>query len=61
MLEENLEHTFPRDPYRQMGGYVKRCLGLRFTSKVENPEGLRIQELFIGGRPAEPRGAVIAV
>lgn len=54
MLEENLEHTFSRDPYRQMGGYVKRGLGLRFTFKIENPPGLRIQELFIGGQPVEP-------
>jgi S-sulfosulfanyl-L-cysteine sulfohydrolase len=37
-----------------MGGYVKRCLGLRFTFKVGNPAGLRIQELFIAGRQAEP-------
>ena len=29
MLEENLERTYAADPYRQMGGYVKRCLGLR--------------------------------
>ena len=27
MLEENLEHAFARDPYHQMGGYVKRLLG----------------------------------
>jgi len=23
MMEENLEHTFSRDPYNQMGGYLK--------------------------------------
>ena len=28
MLEENLERTFAADPYAQMGGYAKRCLGL---------------------------------
>jgi 2',3'-cyclic-nucleotide 2'-phosphodiesterase (5'-nucleotidase family) len=27
MLEESLEHVFARDPYHQMGGYVKRMLG----------------------------------
>jgi 2',3'-cyclic-nucleotide 2'-phosphodiesterase (5'-nucleotidase family) len=47
MMEENLEHTFSRDPYRQMGGYVKRCLGLNIYFKVENPYGKRIQEFFI--------------
>jgi len=50
MMEENLERTFSRDPYQQMGGYVKRCLGLNIYFKVENPEGKRIQELFIGGK-----------
>lgn len=54
MLEENLEHTFSRDPYQQMGGYVKRGLGLRLYVKIENPPGLRIQELYIGGERAEP-------
>lgn len=50
MMEENLERTFSRDPYRQMGGYVKRCLGLNIYFKVENPEGKRIQEFFVDGK-----------
>jgi 2',3'-cyclic-nucleotide 2'-phosphodiesterase (5'-nucleotidase family) len=50
MMEENLEHTFSRDPYQQMGGYVKRCLGLNIYFKVENPEGKRIQDFFVGGK-----------
>ena len=48
MLEENLEKTFSCDPYKHMGGYVKRCLGLTVYFKIENPSGLRIQELFAG-------------
>ncbi len=48
MLEENLERTFSCDPYQQMGGYVKRCLGLNVYFKIENPPGLRIQKLFAG-------------
>ncbi len=28
MLEDYLERTFSRDPYKQMGGYVKSCLVL---------------------------------
>jgi 2',3'-cyclic-nucleotide 2'-phosphodiesterase (5'-nucleotidase family) len=43
MLEEDLELTFSRDPYGQMGGYVKRCLGLTAYVKVENPAGHRIE------------------
>lgn len=48
MLEENLERTFSCDAYNQMGGYVKRCLGLNVYFKIENPAGQRIQELFVG-------------
>jgi len=50
MMEENLEHLFSRDPYNQMGGYLKRCMGLNLYFKVENPPGQRIQELFVKGR-----------
>lgn len=48
MLEENLEHTFASDPYKQMGGYLKRSLGITMFVKLENPNGMRIQRLFIG-------------
>ena len=51
MMEENLEHTFARNPYDQMGGYVKRCLGLNLYAKIENPAGQRVQQIFVGGRP----------
>lgn len=51
MLEDNLEHTFSRDPYQQMGGYVKRMLGLNLYVKVENGTGDRIQQLFVHGEP----------
>jgi len=50
MMEENLEHTFSRNPYRQMGGYAKRCSGLNIYFKVENPEGRRIHDFFVGGK-----------
>lgn len=39
MLEENLERTFSCDPYKHMGGYVKRCLGLNVYFKIETPPG----------------------
>ncbi len=54
MLEENLERTFSCDPYKQMGGYVKRCLGLNVYFKIENPAGQRIQKIFIGKDEAKP-------
>jgi 2',3'-cyclic-nucleotide 2'-phosphodiesterase (5'-nucleotidase family) len=53
MLEDNLERTFSCDPYQQMGGYVKRCLGLTVYFKMENPSGHRIQKLFAGNEEVE--------
>jgi 2',3'-cyclic-nucleotide 2'-phosphodiesterase (5'-nucleotidase family) len=55
MLEENLERTFSCDPYNQMGGYVKRCLGLNVYFKIENPSGHRIQKLFAGDEEVQPQ------
>ena len=60
MLEENLERTFAVDPYRQMGGYVKRCLGLGAYVKLENPAGQRLQQLFIGDQPVQPERSYTA-
>src|ERR1035437_5760998 len=48
MLEENLERALSADPYHQIGGHVKRCLGLKLYVKFENPSGSRIQQLFVG-------------
>jgi 2',3'-cyclic-nucleotide 2'-phosphodiesterase (5'-nucleotidase family) len=53
MLEENLERTFASDPFDQMGGYIKRGLGLTVYFKIENPAGQRIQQVFIGNEPLE--------
>lgn len=46
MLEENLERTFSADPMSQMGGYIKRCLGIHVKMRIENPNGYRIQQIF---------------
>jgi 2',3'-cyclic-nucleotide 2'-phosphodiesterase (5'-nucleotidase family) len=54
MLEENMERTFSRDPYQQMGGYLKRALGLKAYIKAENPDGQRLQKLFVGEQPVHP-------
>jgi 2',3'-cyclic-nucleotide 2'-phosphodiesterase (5'-nucleotidase family) len=54
MLEENLERTFARDPYDQMGGYVKRGLGFTAYIKIENPPGQRVQQVFVGHERLEP-------
>lgn len=53
MLEENLERTFSADALKQMGGYVKRCVGISVKMRIENPKGHRIQQLFISDMPIE--------
>ncbi|HET9017539.1 MAG TPA: 5'-nucleotidase C-terminal domain-containing protein [Thermomicrobiaceae bacterium] len=54
MIEENLERTFARDPFHQMGGFVKRALGLRAYVRLENPAGHRLQTLFVGDDVVRP-------
>jgi S-sulfosulfanyl-L-cysteine sulfohydrolase len=54
MLEENLEHTFSRDPFQQMGGYLKRAMGIRAYIKIENPPMHRIHKLFIAEEEVKP-------
>jgi S-sulfosulfanyl-L-cysteine sulfohydrolase len=49
LYEENLEATFACDPWKQRGGYVKRCRGLELAVKLENPVGERIQEIRVDG------------
>jgi S-sulfosulfanyl-L-cysteine sulfohydrolase len=50
MMEQNLESVFSPDPFKQMGGYVKRCFGVNLGVKIENPAGRRIQDCFVEGR-----------
>ncbi len=54
MLEENLEHTFSREPFKQMGGYVKRSKGIRVFFKIENPPLKRVHKLFVGEEEVKP-------
>ena len=54
LLEHNLESTYSSDPFQQMGGYVKRALGLKVYFKMENPAGSRVQQAFVGSQPLDP-------
>jgi sulfur-oxidizing protein SoxB len=54
MLEKNLEGTYSQEPLHQMGGYVKRALGLKAYFKAENPKGSRLQTVFIRDQPLDP-------
>ena len=58
MLEENIQHTFARDPYEQMGGYLKRMMGLKLIVKLENPHGQRVQEIFVGDEALDRKQVV---
>jgi 2',3'-cyclic-nucleotide 2'-phosphodiesterase (5'-nucleotidase family) len=49
LYEDNIEATFACDPWKQRGGYLKRCRGLELAIRLENPPGLRIQELRADG------------
>lgn len=53
MLEENIERTFASDPYKQMGGYLKRSCGVHMYFKFENPYRERIQQLYIQGEEVD--------
>jgi 2',3'-cyclic-nucleotide 2'-phosphodiesterase (5'-nucleotidase family) len=53
MMEENLERTFSRNPFKQMGGYVKRCSGINVYFKIENAKNERILEFFVNGKKLE--------
>lgn len=49
LLEQNIEATFACDPWKQRGGYLKRCRGIEMLLKLENPVGHRIQQLTVRG------------
>lgn len=51
LIEQNLERTFAADAFAQMGGYVKRAIGMRVYVKLENPAGSRVQALYVGPQP----------
>jgi S-sulfosulfanyl-L-cysteine sulfohydrolase len=61
MLEENMERTYARDAYEQMGGYLKRMGGAKAYIRVENPRGQRIQRIFIGDEELRPDATYQAV
>lgn len=61
MLEENMERTYARDAYEQMGGYLKRMAGAKAYIRVENPRGQRIQRIFIGNEELRPDATYQAV
>ncbi|WP_158512596.1 hypothetical protein [Rummeliibacillus stabekisii] len=48
-MEKDLEVTISRNPFRQMGGYVKQALDLKLYAKFENPSGQQMHDLFIDG------------
>lgn len=51
MLENFIEHSYSRDPFGQVGGYLPRAIGIRAYIKLENPHHYRIQKLYVEGKP----------
>ncbi len=41
-------------PMSQKGGYVTRQLGMHVIVRINNPDGYRVQEIDVNGRPLEP-------
>lgn len=54
LLEQSLESTYSPQPRGQMGGYVKRVLGLKAYFKMENPAGSRLQRVFVQDQLLDP-------
>ncbi|PWI56929.1 bifunctional metallophosphatase/5'-nucleotidase [Sulfoacidibacillus thermotolerans] len=40
-------------PLSQKGGYVTRQLGMHVIARINNPDGYRVQEIEIGGKPLD--------
>lgn len=53
MIEANLERTFAADPYKQMGGYVKRMAGVRIFIRAESPGGHRVDRIYLEDEPID--------
>lgn len=49
MLENFINHTYSRNPFGQIGGYLPRAIGLKAYIKIENPHHYRIQTLYVDG------------
>ncbi|MFA5477908.1 MAG: bifunctional metallophosphatase/5'-nucleotidase [Bacteroidales bacterium] len=60
MIEENLDKTYNNNPLQQMGGYVKRALGIKIYFKAENPNKTRVQSAFVNGEKVDPMAAYTA-
>ncbi len=41
-------------PIEQKGGYFTRQAGMNIIARINNPDGFRVEQLFIGRRPYKP-------
>lgn len=53
-LEANLESVYASDAFNQKGGYVIRVSGLNAIVRLNNPKGMRVEQLDIAGNPFDP-------
>ncbi|HEX2865110.1 MAG TPA: bifunctional metallophosphatase/5'-nucleotidase, partial [Deinococcales bacterium] len=54
LLEENLQAVLAGDPLQQAGGYLLRAAGLRVAFRPNNPNGTRVEQVEVAGRPLDP-------
>ncbi len=56
-FERELENVFSKNTKRLFGGWVPRPAGLTFRFYANKPEGQRIADMQVNGRPVEPKRA----
>jgi S-sulfosulfanyl-L-cysteine sulfohydrolase len=53
-LEQELEHTFSKDPARRFGGWLVRFQGMKIKFTIGKDKGSRIENIMIGQHKIDP-------
>ncbi len=53
LIENKLNKTYNINPFGQTGGFIQRMLGIKAYIMIENPNGHRVQKLYIEGEEYE--------
>jgi len=52
-LESEMDHVFADEPKRLFGGWLVRMAGMTVRFKANAPQGKRITEILVGGKPLD--------
>jgi sulfur-oxidizing protein SoxB len=55
VMEDVADNLFNRDPYYRQGGDMVRVGGLTYTIAPDKPQGERITDIRVGGKPVEAK------